>query len=137
MKNQEQIINDSIKFETPPKDYNMLEIHCFLGLKRLLIMFHNKQISKENATKTKQLILSDYEKRSKEFEFEDSMFQEHIENIKKTENQRTELRKILNGEGEEAKEITETRLCETLNLAVEILNTVFKGEFVDGDIKPR
>ncbi len=39
------------------------------------------------------------------------------------------LRKILNGEAEEAKPITEERLCETLNLAVEILATVFKGNF--------
>lgn len=53
-KSKEQIINDSIKLETPPADYNLLEIHCFLALKQLLIMFHNRQISTENATKTKQ-----------------------------------------------------------------------------------
>ena len=57
------------------------------------------------------------------------MFQEHIEHIRKTENARTKLRKILNGEAEEAKPITEERLCETINIAVEILATVFKGEF--------
>ena len=125
MKNQEQIINDSIKFETPPKDYNILEIHCFLGLKRLLIMFHNKQISKENATKTKQLILSDYDKRSKEFEFQEKMFQEHIENIKKTENQRTELRKRI--KDKDAK-ITKSWLQDSLELALDIIYTIFKEE---------
>lgn len=130
MKIKEQIINDSIKLETPPADYNLLEIHCFLALKQLLTMFHNKQISSENATKTKQQILADYDKRCKEYEFQTSMFQEHIDNIKNTETQRTKLRKILNGEAEEAKPITEERLCETLNLAVEILATVFKGEFI-------
>lgn len=130
MKSKEEIINDSIKLETPPADYNLLEIHCFLALKQLLIMFHNKQLSKENATKTKQLILAEYEKRYKEYEFQTSMFQEHIEHLKTTETQRTRLRKMLYGEGEEAKPITEERLCETLNLAVEILTTVFKGEFV-------
>lgn len=130
MKSKEQIINDSIKLETPPGDYNLLEIHCFLALKQLLIMFHNKQISTENATKTKQHILAEYDKRCKEYDFQQSMFQEHIDHLKNTEMQRTKLRKILNGEGEEAKEITEARLCETLNLAIEILNTVFKGEFI-------
>ena len=38
MKSKEQIINDSIKLETPPEDYNLLEIHSFLALKQLLIM---------------------------------------------------------------------------------------------------
>ena len=137
MKSKEQIINDSIKLETPPGDYNLLEIQCFLALKQLLIMFHNKQITTEKATKTKQHILADYEKRCKDFDFQQSMFQEHIDHLKNTEMQRIKLRKMLNGEAEEAKPITEARLCETLNLAVEILNTVFKGEFVDGDIKPR
>ena len=130
MKSKEQIINDSIKLETPPGDYNLLEIHCFLALKQLLIMFHNKQISTKNATKTKQHILADYEKRCKDFDFQQSMFQEYIDHLKNTEMQRTKLRKMLNGEAEEAKPITEEKLCETLNLAVEILNTVFKGEFI-------
>lgn len=129
MKNKEKIINDSIKLETPSADYNLLEIHCFLALKQLLVMFHNKQITTENASKTKQLILADYEKRYKEYEFQTSMFQEHINHIRNTEDVRTKLRKMLNGEAEEAKPITEERLCETINLAVEILNTVFKGEF--------
>ncbi len=130
MKNKEQIINDSIKLETPPGDYNLLEIHCFLSLKQLLVMFHNKQITTENASKTKLLILADYEKRCKDYEFQTSMFQEHIEHIKNTEMQRTKLRKILNEEAEEAKPTTEEKLCETINLAVNILATIFKGEFV-------
>jgi len=129
MKSKEEIINDSIKLETPPADYNLLEIHCFLALKQLLIMFHNKQITTENASKTKQLILADYEKRYKEFDFEKSMFQEHIDHIRKTENARIKLHKMLNGEAEEAKPITEERLCETINVCMEIISTVFKGEF--------
>ena len=104
-KSKEQIINDSIKLETPPADYNLLEIHCFLALKQLLIMFHNRQIRTENATKTKQLILAEYEKRCKEYDFQTSMFQEHIENLKATENARVKLHKMLNGEAEEAKQV--------------------------------
>lgn len=129
MKSKEEIINDSIKLETPPADYNLLEMHCFLALKQLLVMFHNKQITTGNASKTKQLILADYEKRYKEFDFEKSMFQEHIDHIRKTENARIKLHKMLNGEDEEAKPITEERLCETINVCMEIISTVFKGEF--------
>lgn len=129
MKSKEQIINDSIKLETPLADYNLLEIHCFLALKQLLIMFHNKQITTENASKTKQLILANYEKRNKEYEFQTSMFQEHIDHIRNTEDAKTKLRKMLNGEAEEAKPITEERLCETINLCMEIISIVFKGEF--------
>ena len=129
-KSKEQIINDSIKLETPPADYNLLEIHCFLALKQLLIMFHNRQISTENATKTKQLILAEYEKRCKEYDFQTSMFQEHIENLKETENARVKLDKMLNGEAEEAKPVSEERLCETLNICMEIISKVFKGEFI-------
>lgn len=129
MKSKEQIINDSIKLETPPADYNLLEMHCFLALKQLLVMFHNKQITTANASKTKQLILADYEKRNKEYEFQTSMFQEHIDHIRKTEDARTKLRKMLNGEAGEAKPITEERLCETINLCMEIISTIFKGEF--------
>lgn len=130
MKSKEQIINDSINLETPPADYNLLEIHCFLALKQLLVMFHNKQISTENATKTKQLVLADYEKRSKEYEFERSMFQEHIQNIKETENERIKLHKMLNGQDEYNKPITEESLYETINICIEIISKVFKEEFL-------
>lgn len=129
MKSKEEIINDSIKLETPPEDYNLLEIYCFLVLKQLLIMFYNKQISQLNATIMKNKILAKYEGDSKQYEFERSMFQEHIEHIKTTELQRTRLRKMLYGEEEEAKPVTEERLCETINLCIDILNTVFKEKF--------
>ena len=129
MKSKEQIINDSIKLETPPEDYNLLETQCFLALKQLLIMFHNKQISQLNATIMKNKILVKYESDSKQYEFERSMFQEYIEHIKPTETQRTQLRKILYGEEKEAKPVTEERLRETINLCVDILSTIFKEKF--------
>lgn len=130
MKNKEQIVNDSIKLETPPEDYNLIEIHCFLALKQLTVMFYNKQISKENAGKSKQKILSTYEKQCKEYEFERSMFQEHIQHIKETENARTKLHKMLNGQDEYNKPITEESYCETINTCMEIISKVFKGEFI-------
>lgn len=58
------------------------------------------------------------------------MFQEHIENLKATENARVKLHKMLNGEAEEAKPVTEERLCETLNICMEIISKVFKEEFI-------
>ncbi|MBQ9657629.1 MAG: hypothetical protein IJV31_02540 [Clostridia bacterium] len=130
MRNKEQIVYDSIKLETPPEDYNLIEIHCFLALKQLTIMFYNKQISKENAGKIKQKILSTYEKQCKEYEFKESMFQEHIQHIKETENARTKLHKILNGQDEYSKPITEETWAETVNTCMEIISKLFKGEFI-------
>lgn len=129
MKSKEEIINDSIKLENPPADYSLLEIHCFLALKQLLLMYHNKQISSENATRTKQHILADYDKRKKDYEFQTSMFREHVEHIKNTENARIKLHKILNGQDEYNKPITDESWAEALNICMEIIGTVFKGEF--------
>ena len=53
------------------------------------------------------------------------MFNEHIDNIKSTETARIRFRKLLN----ENKEITEERMAEMLNIAIEILSKCFKGEF--------
>lgn len=128
MKSKEEIINDSIKLETPPADYNLLEIHCFLALKQVTVMFYNKQISKENATKTKQLILAGYESKCKEYEFQANMFQEYIDNIKKTENGRIKLRKMLNGKEEYNNLITEERWAELVNTCLQIIKTIFKEE---------
>lgn len=130
MKSKEVIINDSLKLDKPPADYNLIEIHCFLALKQLTIMFYNKQISKEKAGETKQKILSTYEKQCKEYEFERSMFQEHIQHIKETENARVKLQKMLNGKEPYNKPITEETMAETINTCMEIISKVFKGEFI-------
>lgn len=129
MKSKEQIVNDSIKLETPPEDYNLIEIHCFLALKQLTVMFYNKQISKENAGKAKQKILSTYEKQCKEYEFERSMFQEHIQHIKETEMDRIRLRKIINRQDEWADKPAGEGFEEAFDLSIKILNICFKGEF--------
>ena len=126
MKSKEQIVNDSIKLETCPEDYNLIESYCFLALKQLLIMYYNKRISKENATTMKNKILGTYEKESKQYEFEKSMFQEHIQHIKETEKARIELHKILNSD----KPINDQTLFETFNVCMEIISTIFKGEFI-------
>lgn len=130
MKSQEEIINDSIKCEMPPDDYNIIETNCFLSLKHLLVMYHNKQISPEKATKLKQKALVAYEKDKKQQEFWNSIYQEHIQHIKDTENARVKLHKMLNGKDEYNRPITEETLCETINTCMEIISTIFKGEFV-------
>ena len=125
MKTKEQIINDVMAYNEPPADYNLLEIHCFLAMKQLLMMYQNKQVSSTYATKQKNHILGNYEKNAKQYEFEETMFQEHIQNIKDTERAKTKLRKLLN----DGTPVTEDKLCRCLNLALEVLSIVFKGEF--------
>ncbi len=92
-------------------------------------MFRNKQISKENATKNKNKILAKYESDSKQYEFEKSMFQEHIQHIKETEMDRTKLRKIINRQDEWADKPAGEGFEEAFDLSIKILNTCFKGEF--------
>ena len=93
-------------------------------------MYHNKQISPEKATKLKQKALVAYEKDKKQQEFWNSIYQEHIQHIKDTENARIKLHKILNGKDEYNRPITEETMAETINTCMEIISTVFKGEFV-------
>lgn len=127
MKSKEQIIKDSLKLDSPPDDYSLIEIHCFLALHQLTIMFYNGQVSKESAGLIKQKILSEYENLSKQYDFWTSIYKEHIEHIKDTEESRTRLHKILNGNNP----ITEESLCETINVCMDIISTIFKGEFIN------
>ena len=101
MKSKEQILKDVARLNTPPKNYNIVETYYFLVLKQLVTKFHHKEIIKEEATKVKQKILKSYE--------------EINEKIKR-------LSTIL--EGKDKKPVTEERLIETLNLAIEILTKI-------------
>lgn len=129
MLDKKQIIEDTMKIETPPTSYNLLEIQCFLALKELINMYNNKQISSNNATITKKMILKKYEDESKKYKFEKEMFQEYLQNLKITENDRTTLRKILNKEDEWKNKPNGTGIIEAFDLSIKILNIVFKGEF--------
>lgn len=124
MKTAEQIIEDA-KCGNEIKSYSLLELHLFLCIEQILKMYLNNQISKEEANKRKNLATKKYNDLIKQYEFEKSLFQEHIDHIKDTEMSRTKLRKRLNEEDE----ITEEKLAECLNLALEILSICFKGEF--------
>ena len=125
MKDRKEIEKDSMQLETPPADYNLLEIQCFLALKQLLVMYWNKQISSENASKTKQLIFSNYEKNCKQFDFEASMFKEKVVASNRTSGLRIELHNKLKQDDE----ITVERLAEVLNIALEIISITYKENF--------
>ncbi len=124
MKERKEIEKDALKLEIPPNHYNLLELHCFLALKRLLIMYWNKQISSESASKIKQQIFADYEKRCKEFDFWMSIFKEKVEVSNRTSYMRNELRKKWKSD-----EVTESTLAELLNMALEIISITYKEEF--------
>lgn len=125
MRERRQIEKDALRFEVPPKDYNLLEIHCFLVLKQLLVMYWNKQISSERAGKVKQQVFADYEKRWKEYDFWESVFREKVDGSNKTAGLRMELRNKMNGE----EEVTDGRLAEMLNMALEIISMTYKESF--------
>lgn len=126
MRKFEEIYKDAVRFNVLPDGYNALESHCFLCMQQLLKMHKEGYISSENAAKTKTKIASSYEKEAGNFEFKLDMFNEHIENIKKTESDRTKLRKLLN---DRIKGITSEDLAETIAVCLNIINDVFPDEF--------
>ncbi len=124
MKTSEEIIEDA-KSNNELSNYSLLEMHLYLCIDQVLKMYSNRQISKDEANRRKMLAVKKYEDLQKQYEFQTSMFNEHIDNIKSTETARIRFRKLLN----ENKEITEERMAEMLNIAIEILSKCFKGEF--------
>lgn len=125
MKERKEIEKDALKLEIPPKNYNLLELHCFLALKQLLIMYWNKQISAKNAGRIKQQIFANYEKYCKEFDFWVSVFEEKVEASNRTAYSRNELRK----KWKSNEEVTSEKLAEMLNMALEIISITYKEEF--------
>ncbi len=124
MKTSEEIIEDA-KNNNELSNYSLLEMHLYLCIDQILKMYSNRQISKDEANRRKMLAVKKYEDLQKQYEFQISMFNDHIDNIKNTETARTKLRKLLNLN----EEITEERIAEMLNIAIEILSKCFKGEF--------
>lgn len=123
MKTPNEIVQDA----TNNKDtvnYNLLELHLYLVIKQILIMYFNNQISKEQAKNMKEKAVKKYELDLKQYEFERDMFREHIETLQSTEDLRIKLRKIIDKEN-----TTEEDIYEGFNLALSILKVVFRGEF--------
>lgn len=125
MKSVTEILEDIKKYDDVPQGYELLEIYVFISLKRIILMYQNNQLNKEQAQKLKEKINSEYETRKKEYEFKQSLFQKHVENIKKTESLRTKLRKKLN-----SKCTTDTDMAETLTICIELIQLYSGEEFI-------
>lgn len=115
----EQIIQDATQ-NKEMKNYSLLDMHLYLVIKQILLMYFNKQISKEQANIRKQKAVKIYEDNKKQFEFMESMWKEHIENIIPTENLRVRLRKQLH---------SNTEISEILNTSIELIEIYSKEKF--------
>lgn len=116
----EKIIQDASQ-NKEIQDYTLLDMHLYLVIKQILIMYFNNQISKEQANKLKQKAVKEYEDNKRQFEFEHNMWEEYIENINKTENLRIRLRKQLS---------SNTEINEVLNTCIELIQLYAKEEFI-------
>lgn len=123
MRNAEEILEDVKNQNDIPKDYELLEMYCFLCLKKIILMYQNNQLNKETAQKQKQLVFAKYNGKKKEYEFQQSLFKKYIDTIQPTENLRITLRKKL----QEKTTITEERLGELLSICLELIR-IYSGE---------
>lgn len=121
MKTSEQIIQDAKTLNEIPKEYNLSEILLYLIIKQILRTYSKHHISKDQANKLKAKAVKEYENNKKQFEFEQAMWTEYIENIDKTEDLRRKLRIQLN---------SNTDLVEILDTCIELIQLYSKEEFV-------
>ncbi len=124
MRTSDQIIKDASNKESI-EDYSLLELYLYLNIKQILKMYFNNQLSKEEANHYKQIAVKDFENKVKDYEFQQSMYQEHIKNIKDTEFLRTNLRKKL----KDNEPVTEEKLGQTINICLEIISKTYKEPF--------
>lgn len=116
----EKIIQDASQ-NKKMKNYSLLDMHLYLVIKQILVMYFNNQISKEQANIQKQRAVKIYEDNKKQFEFMENMWKEHIENINLTENLRIRLRKQLN---------SNTEISELVNTCIELIQIYSKEKFI-------
>lgn len=98
---------------------NMLELQLEGVTKGVIKLFLEGKITKEEANRLKDLAVKDYESRKKQFEFQESMFKRHIQNIKDTEYLREELLKTLEKQ----------ELEKSLNIALEIIERTYGYDY--------
>lgn len=98
---------------------NMLELQLEGVTKGVIKQFLEGKITKEEANRLKDLAVKDYESRKKQFEFQESMFKRHIQNIKDTECLREELLKTLEKQEME----------KSLNIALEIIERTYGDDY--------
>lgn len=98
---------------------NMLDLQLEGVTKGVIKQFLEGKITKEEANRLKDLAVKDYESRKKQFEFQESMFKRHIQNIKDTECLREELLKTLEKQ----------ELEKSLNIALEIIERTYGYDY--------
>ena len=98
---------------------NMLELQLEGVTKGVIKLFLEGKITREEANRLKDLAVKDYESRKKQFEFQESMFKRHIQNIKDTECLRYELLKTLEKQ----------ELEKSLNIALEIIERTYGDDY--------
>lgn len=98
---------------------NMLDLQLEGVTKSVIKQFLEGKITKEEANRLKDLAVKDYESRKKQFEFQESMFKRHIQNIKDTECLREELLKTLEKQ----------ELEKSLNIALEIIERTYGYDY--------
>lgn len=98
---------------------NMLDLQLEGVTKGVIKQFLEGNITKEEAIRLKNLAVKDYESRKKQFEFQESMFKKHIQNIKDTECLRYELLKTLEKQD----------YMKSLNLALEIIERTYGDDY--------
>ncbi len=116
----EKIIQDASQ-NKEIKNYSLLDMHLYLVIKQILVMYFNNQISKEQANILKQKAVKTYEDNKKQSEFMESMWKEYISNITLTENLRVKLRKQLN---------SNTEISELVNTCIELIQIYSKEKFI-------
>lgn len=116
----EKIIQDASQ-NKEMKNYSLLDMHLYLVIKQILVMYFNNQISKEQAKILKQKAVKTYEDNKKQSEFMESMWKEYISNITLTENLRVKLRKQLN---------SNTEISELVNTCIELIQIYSKEKFI-------
>ena len=110
-----EIVKSGGTLENP----SMLDLQLEGVTRGVIKQFLEGKISKEEANRQKDLAIKDYENKKKQFEFQEHMFQKHIEDIKNTECLRIEL----------LKELEKQDYMKSLNLALEIIERTYGCDY--------
>lgn len=128
MREASEIMKAAMKSSEIPEGYNLIEDAAFGAMRQLAVMYNRGEITKETATKNRERIYAEYNKEAKDFEFIYKLYSEYTKRVVlETESNRTELRKVLNDS--EGQKITDEKLAIMLRLCMEIIESVFPGEF--------
>lgn len=113
-------IIEIVKNGSTLENADMLDLQLESVTKGVIKQFLEGKISKEEANRLKNLAIKDYENRKKQFEFQESVYKRHIQNIKDTECLRTELLKELGNQSVE----------KSLYIALKIIERTYGCDYI-------